>query len=46
MSESQRSGRAAQAEHAACLAIGWALPEYFLPEGIEQMGRDLDLHET
>lgn len=50
MSGSQRSAlvirRAAQAEHAECLAIGRALPEYFLPEGIAQMERDLDLHET
>lgn len=34
------------AEHASCLAIGRALPLYFSPVGIEQMGRDLDLHDT
>lgn len=50
MSKSQGSAlairRAAPAEHTHCLAIGRALSEYFLPEGIEQMERDLDAHET
>lgn len=50
MSEPQRSAavirRATVAEHASCLAIGRALPDYFSPQGIEDMERDLDLHET
>lgn len=50
MAESQQSPvvirRATIAEHATCLAIAQALPQYFLPEGIEHMGRDLDRHET
>lgn len=38
--------RATGADHASCLAIGRVLPQYFSPSGIEQMGRDLELHET
>lgn len=50
MAESQQGivviRRATVAEHASCVAIGRALPDYFSSEGIELMGRDLDLHDT
>lgn len=50
MAESQESSvvirRATVTEHASCLAIARSLPTYFLPDGIAQMGRDLELHET